>query len=101
MTITCFGELLFRLSPPGAQLMIQADSLSLDVGGAEANVAAALASLGHAVRFAGLVSDNDLGTRAVRELRAAAPRLPSARRACAVLALAAVQAVAVGVLALA
>ena len=33
--------------------------------------------------------------------RAAAPRLPSARRACAVLALAAVQAVAVGVLALA
>jgi len=71
MTITCFGELLFRLTPPGAQLMVQADSLSLDVGGAEANVAAALASLGHAVRFAGLVSDNALGDRAVAALRAA------------------------------
>lgn len=71
MTITCFGELLFRLTPPGAQLMVQADSLSLDVGGAEANVAAALASLGHVVRFAGLVSDNALGDRAMAALRAA------------------------------
>ncbi len=67
----CFGELLFRLTPPGARLMVQADSLSLDVGGAEANVAAALASLGHAVRFAGLVSDNALGDRALVALRGA------------------------------
>ena len=69
--IVCFGELLFRLTPPGAQLMVQADSLTLDVGGAEANVAAGLASLGHAVRFAGLVSDNALGDRAVTALRSA------------------------------
>lgn len=71
MTITCFGELLLRLTPPGARLMVQADSLDLFVGGAEANVAAALASLGHDVRFAGLVSDNDLGTRALTALRGA------------------------------
>jgi 2-dehydro-3-deoxygluconokinase len=69
MTIVCFGELLFRLTPPGAQLMVQADSLHLDVGGAEANVAAALGSLGHAVRFAGLVSDTALGDRAIAALR--------------------------------
>ena len=71
MTVTCFGELLFRLTPPGHRLMVQADSLDLVVGGAEANVAAGLASLGHEVRFAGLVSDNSLGDRAVAALRGA------------------------------
>ena len=71
MTVTCFGELLLRLTPPGARRMVQTDSLDLVVGGAEANVAAGLASLGHAVRFAGLVSDNPLGDRAVAALRGA------------------------------
>lgn len=71
MTVTCFGELLLRLTPPGPQLLARAESLDLVVGGAEANVAVALAALGHAVRFAGLVSNNPLGDRAVRELRAA------------------------------
>ncbi|MEO6387998.1 MAG: sugar kinase [Croceibacterium sp.] len=69
--IVCFGELLLRLTPPGAQLTVQAGSLELAVGGAEANVAAALASLGHAVRFAGAVSDNALGDHAVATLRGA------------------------------
>lgn len=69
--VVCFGELLFRLTPPGHQLMLQADSLELAVGGAEANVAAALASLGNPVRFAALVSDNPLGSRAVAALRSA------------------------------
>lgn len=71
MTVTCFGELLLRLSSKGAQLMVQSDGLDLAVGGAEANVASALASLGHEVRFAGLVSDNVLGDRAVSALRGA------------------------------
>lgn len=71
MTITCFGELLLRLTPPGAQMMVQADSLELVAGGAEANVAAGLTSLGHDVRFAGLVADNALGDRAVVALRSA------------------------------
>lgn len=70
-TVVCFGELLFRLTPPGHQLMVQADSLELAVGGAEANVAAALASLGNPVRFAGLVTDNALGARALTALRSA------------------------------
>jgi 2-dehydro-3-deoxygluconokinase len=68
-TITCFGELLLRLTPPGSQLMVQADSLGMFVGGAEANVASGLASLGHDVRFAGLVSDNALGSKALSALR--------------------------------
>ncbi|MEY4159862.1 MAG: 2-dehydro-3-deoxygluconokinase, partial [Pseudomonadota bacterium] len=69
MTVTCFGELLFRLTPPNAQLMAQASSFNLVVGGAEGNVAIGLASLGHAVRFTGLVSDNALGDRARDALR--------------------------------
>jgi 2-dehydro-3-deoxygluconokinase len=71
MTLTCFGELLLRLTPPGAQLLSQAAQLGVVVGGAEANVAAALASLGHAVRFAGLAPANALGERAVGVLRGA------------------------------
>jgi 2-dehydro-3-deoxygluconokinase len=69
--VVCFGELLFRLTPPGSQLLVQASALELVPGGAEANVAAALASLGHEVRFSGVVSDNALGDRAIAALRAA------------------------------
>lgn len=69
--VVCFGELLIRLTPPASRLMVQADTLDLHVGGAEANVAVGLASLGRSVRFAGLVSDNVLGDRAVAGLRAA------------------------------
>ena len=71
MTVTCFGELLLRLTAPDHRLLAQADSLELSVGGAEANVAVALASLGHEVRFAGLATDNPLGERAVAALRSA------------------------------
>lgn len=70
MSITCFGEILLRLSPPSRQMMVQAGSLDMVVGGAEANVASALASLGHDVRFAGAVADNPLGDRALAALRA-------------------------------
>lgn len=67
--VVCFGEILLRLSPPEQQMLVQAVSLDLVVGGAEANVASALASLGHAVRFAGVVADNPLGDRALAALR--------------------------------
>lgn len=69
MTVTCFGEILLRLSPPDRQMLVQAHGLDLVVGGAEANVASALASLGHEVRFAGVVADNPLGERALAALR--------------------------------
>lgn len=70
MTITCFGEIVLRLSPPERHLLVQADAFNVNVGGAEANVATALASLGHPVRFAGVVCDNPLGDRALAALRA-------------------------------
>lgn len=62
--VVCFGEMLLRLSPPGARLMVQADTLEINVGGAEANVAAALASLGHETRMVTLLPDSPLGAKA-------------------------------------
>lgn len=70
-TIVCFGELLLRLSPPGAQLVVQSPSLDVNVGGAEANVAAALACLGHATRMVSRVPANPLGRKARAGLAAA------------------------------
>jgi 2-dehydro-3-deoxygluconokinase len=69
MSVTCFGEILLRLSPPDRHLLVQAAGFGLAIGGAEANVGSALASLGHPVRFAGVVSDNPLGDRALAALR--------------------------------
>lgn len=69
--VVCFGEMLLRLSPPGARMMIQAQSLEMVVGGAEANVAAALAALGHETRMVTLLPGNPLGDRARAELGAA------------------------------
>ncbi|AHE56184.1 hypothetical protein NX02_22830 [Sphingomonas sanxanigenens DSM 19645 = NX02] len=66
-----FGELLIRLSPPGKQLIVQGRSLDLHVGGAEANVAIGLASLGHTTRMVSRVPDNALGALALSVLRGA------------------------------
>ncbi len=64
-----FGEILLRLSAPGRELMLQSGRLDVHVGGAEANVAVALARLGHSVRMASVVPDNPLGEAAVAFLR--------------------------------
>ena len=42
--ILCFGELLLRLTAPGRELLLQSGRLDVHVGGAEANVAAALSA---------------------------------------------------------
>src|SRR6187549_3673543 len=64
-----FGEILLRLSAPGSELLLQSGRLEVHVGGAEANVAVALAGLGHAVRMASVVPDNPLGRAALTFLR--------------------------------
>ncbi|WP_336966421.1 sugar kinase [Sphingobium aquiterrae] len=72
--MTClafFGELLVRLSPPGRQLLRSARHLDVHVGGAEANVAIGLASLGHATRMISHVPDNALGQLATGALMGA------------------------------
>ncbi len=64
-----FGEIMLRLSPPGRELLLQTAKFDVWVAGAEANVATALAKLGHDVGFASMVPDNDLGRSAIFTLR--------------------------------
>lgn len=67
--MVCFGELLLRLGAPGHELLLQRPQLDVHVGGAEANVAVALAHWGHRVRMVSRVSDNALGQAAAGVLR--------------------------------
>ena len=69
MTFLAFGEIMLRLSPPGRELLLQTSRFDVWVAGAEANVATALARLGHDVAFASAVPDNDLGDAAITTLR--------------------------------
>jgi 2-dehydro-3-deoxygluconokinase len=64
-----FGEIMLRLSPPGRELLLQTPRFDVWVAGAEANVATALARLGHAAGIASRVPDNDLGRGAITTLR--------------------------------
>jgi 2-dehydro-3-deoxygluconokinase len=67
--VACFGELLLRLTAPGRELLLQRPHLDVHVGGAEANVAVGLASLGHATKVVSVVPDNSLGRGAAGYLR--------------------------------
>jgi len=68
--VVCFGEMLLRLSPQRQIPLAQAGSVAIDVGGAEANVAAALASLGLPTRMLSVVPDNPLGRKAIAAIGA-------------------------------
>ena len=67
--VVCFGELLLRLTAPGRELLLQNGRLDVHVGGAEANVAVGLASLGHQAAMVSRVPDNALGKAAIGYLR--------------------------------
>jgi 2-dehydro-3-deoxygluconokinase len=67
--VACFGELLLRLTAPGRELLLQRPHLDVHIGGAEANVAVGLASLGHATKVVSLIPDNALGQAAAGYLR--------------------------------
>src|SRR5690606_8014918 len=67
--VVCFGELLLRLSPPGRELLFQSPRLVARFGGAEANVAASLALLGHATAMVSALPDNAIGRACAGELR--------------------------------
>ena len=65
----CFGELLLRLGAPGRELLLQSPHLDVHIGGAEANVAVALAHFGHRVALVSSVPENALGKAALGEMR--------------------------------
>ncbi len=59
--IFALGELLLRLSPPDRLQIRQATCLNVEVGGAEANVLASLAALGHETALASCLPVGALG----------------------------------------
>jgi 2-dehydro-3-deoxygluconokinase len=67
--VVTFGEMLLRLSPPGYLRLGQAHYLDLVYGGAEANVAVALATWGLPVQYLTRLPKNDLGAACLGYLR--------------------------------
>lgn len=67
--MACYGELLLRLSPPGVERLQQAATLEAHIGGAEANVAVALAQWGVPVQMHSIVPEGPMGERAVQHLQ--------------------------------
>src|SRR3546814_11594831 len=61
---------MLRLSPPNRELLLQTPHLDVWTAGAEANVATALALLGHDVAFPTVLPQNALGAAAIQSLRA-------------------------------
>lgn len=68
--VVCFGEMLVRLATQAQDDLAFATALDLHVGGAEANVAAALAWLGHRAEMVTALPGDAMGDRALTHLRA-------------------------------
>lgn len=67
--VVTLGELTLRLSPFDFERFVQADSFEVIFGGAEANVAIALANLGDDVTYVTKLVDNEMGQAAFNNIR--------------------------------
>ncbi len=67
--VVCFGEIMLRLSTPGYQRFVQAQSFDVTYGGGEANVAVSLANFGLDAYFVTKVPNNPIGQSAINHLR--------------------------------
>jgi 2-dehydro-3-deoxygluconokinase len=69
-TTVTFGELMMRLAPPGFERILQTPVFHASFGGAEANVAVSLASLGLPAAFVTVLpADNSIADAALAEMR--------------------------------
>ena len=69
-TTVTFGEIMLRLSPPGFERLLQTPQLVATFGGAEANVAVALAAFGLPSSYITVLPEkNPLADAAIAELR--------------------------------
>ena len=66
--IVCLGELALRLSPYDFDRFVQADKFETIFGGAEANVAVALANLGDEVSYVTKLVENEVGQAALNNI---------------------------------
>lgn len=71
LKFAAFGEVMLRLSAPGREALLRSATLETFFGGAEANVAAGLATLGHDARVITALPENAIGDACVGELRRA------------------------------
>jgi len=69
--VLCFGELLLRLSAPKGEALLHGARLDAHFGGAEGNVAVALARLGLPSAMVSVVPDDAIGDAAIDSLRKA------------------------------
>jgi 2-dehydro-3-deoxygluconokinase len=67
--IVTFGEIMLRLSPPGALRFVQANTLDVQYGGGESNVAVSLANFGLPTEFVTRLPNNDMGEACLQFLR--------------------------------
>jgi sugar/nucleoside kinase (ribokinase family) len=67
--VVTFSEAMIRLSPPGFQRVEQTNSLDIQIGGAEYNVACAAARLGLKAAWVSRLPDNPLGRRIANKAR--------------------------------
>lgn len=68
MNIFSFGEILLRYALPMEQNWLQGANINAYLGGAEMNVAVALANWGETVKYCSVVPDNYLGNQLIRDL---------------------------------
>lgn len=69
MKYATLGEIMLRLSTPGAQRFVQAKSFDVCYGGGEANVAVSLCNYGEEAALITKIPDNDIGQACVNSLR--------------------------------
>ena len=69
MKVLTFGEVMLRLKTPEHLKILQADTFEANYGGAEANVAVSLATLGNDVSYVTKVPEHQVGQAAVNEIR--------------------------------
>ncbi|HMP30002.1 MAG TPA: PfkB family carbohydrate kinase, partial [Saprospiraceae bacterium] len=67
--VVTLGEIMLRLSTPGFQRFVQADSFDVTYGGGEANVSAAVCNYGLNGLFVSKIPDNAIGQSAINHLR--------------------------------
>jgi 2-dehydro-3-deoxygluconokinase len=67
--VVTFGEIMLRLTTPGFQRIAQARQFEITFGGAEANVAVAIARFGGDAAFVTKLPENEVADKALTEIR--------------------------------
>ena len=69
MKYATLGEIMLRLSTPGAERFVQAQSFDVNYGGGEANVAVSLANYGCEAALITKLPNNEIGDACLNSLR--------------------------------